>query len=166
REMLLYNVWRMGKNAIDRGNRDTWTAAPHRTGDARDPRMRDPRGYIIPSDQLDFLTATKFVDALLKNGITVQRANEAFSVNGTRYAAGSYVVRTAQAFRPHVLDMFEPQDHPDVIPYAGAPPTPPYDNTGWTLAFQMGVKFDRILEPFEGPFAPVTSVRPPPGHIT
>jgi hypothetical protein len=166
REMLLYNVWRMGKNAIDRGNRDTWTAAPHRTGDAHDPRMRDPRGYIIPSDQLDFLTATKFVDALLKNGIAVQRANEAFSVNGTRYAAGSYVVRTAQAFRPHVLDMFEPQDHPDVIPYAGAPPTPPYDNTGWTLAFQMGVKFDRILEAFEGPFAPVTSVRPPAGHIT
>ena len=59
---------------------------------------------------------------------------------------------TAQAFRPHVLDMFEPQDHPNVIPYPGAPPTPPYDNAGWTLAFQMGVAFDRVLEPFSGPF--------------
>ena len=166
RELLLYNMWRMGKNAIDRGNRDTWTAAPHRTGDPHDPRARDPRGYVIPSDQPDFPTATKFVDALLKNGIAVQRANEAFSVNGTRYPSGSYIVRTAQAFRPHVLDMFEPQDHPDVIPYAGAPPTPPYDNAGWTLAFQMGVKFDRILDVFEGPFAPVTSVRPPAGHVT
>ena len=39
-----------------------------------------------------------------------------------------------------------------MIPYPGAPPTPPYDNAGWTLAFQMGVQFDRILEPFEGPF--------------
>ena len=28
----------------------------------------------------------------------------------------------------------------------GAPPTPPYDNAGWTLAFQMGVQFDRILD--------------------
>ena len=56
-----------------------------------------------------------------------------------RYPAGSFVVMTAQAFRPHVLDMFEPQDHPNVIPYPGAPPTPPYDNAGWTLAFQMGV---------------------------
>ena len=51
----------------------------------------------------------------------------------------SYVVKTAQAFRPHVMDMFEPQDHPDDIPYPGGPPTPPYDATGYTLAFQMGV---------------------------
>ena len=35
------------------------------------PKLRDPRGYIIPSDQADFPTATKFVNALLKNGITV-----------------------------------------------------------------------------------------------
>ena len=26
---------------------------------------------------------------------------------------------TAQAFRPHVIDMFEPQDHPDNFPYPG-----------------------------------------------
>ena len=32
----------------------------------RDPAMRDPRGYILPADQPDFLTATKFVNALLK----------------------------------------------------------------------------------------------------
>ena len=165
RETLLYNVWRMGKNAIDRGNQDTWTAAPHRNGDAHDPRLRDPRGYILPAGQPDFLTATKFVDALLKNGIAVQQATEPFVVDGVRYPADSYVVRTAQAFRPHVLDMFEPQDHPDVIPYPGAAPTPPYDSTGWTLAFQMGVKFDRILDPFEGPFAPVSAVRPPRGRI-
>ena len=74
---------------------------------------------------------------------------------------------TAQAFRPHVLDMFEPQDHPNVIPYPGAPPTPPYDNAGWTLAYQMGVAFDRVLEPFTGPFERVTdwNVTPPPGRV-
>ena len=33
-----------------------------------------------------------------------------------------------------------------MIPYPGAPPTPPYDNAGWTLAFQMGVQFDRVLD--------------------
>ncbi|HSM35798.1 MAG TPA: hypothetical protein VK837_05305, partial [Longimicrobiales bacterium] len=62
------------------------------------------------------------------------------------YPAGSYVVVTAQAFRAQVLDMFEPQDHPDDIPYEGAPPVAPYDNAGWTLAYQMGVRFDRVLE--------------------
>src|SRR5205085_817120 len=51
-----------------------------------------------------------------------------------------------------VMDMFEPQQHPDVIPYPGAPPTPPYDIAGWTLAYQMGVEFDRILDDFNGPF--------------
>ena len=46
--------------------------------------------------------------------------------------------------------MFEPQDHPNDFPYPGGPPTPPYDNAGWTLAFQMGVQFDRILDDFNG----------------
>jgi hypothetical protein len=49
------------------------------------------------------------------------------------------------------MDMFEAQHHPDVFPYAGAPPTPPYDIAGWTLAYQMGVEFDRVLDPFTGP---------------
>ena len=63
------------------------------------------------------------------------------------YPAGSFVVMTDQAFRPHVIDMFEPQDHPNVFPVPGGPPTPPYDNAGWTLALQMGVMFDRDARP-------------------
>ena len=121
----------------------------------RNPQDRDARGYIIPANQPDFLTATKFVNALIKTGVAVQRATAAFSVGGTDYPAGSFIVKTAQAFRPHVLDMFEPQDHPNDIPYPGGPPTAPYDNAGWTLAYQMGVQFTRILEPFGGPFVPV-----------
>ena len=60
--------------------------------------------------------------------------------------------------------MFEPQDHPDNFPVPGAPPTRPYDNAGWTLAFQMGVEFDRILDAFTGPFEviPDWNVTPPP----
>ena len=48
--------------------------------------------------------------------------------------------------------MFEPQDHPDDFQYPGGPPIPPYDSAGWTLAFQMGVQVDRILDAFDGPF--------------
>jgi hypothetical protein len=128
----------------------------------RNPAERDPRGYIVSADQPDFLTATKFINALIKTGISVQRAASAFMVSGKNYPAGSFVVRTAQPFRPHVLDMFEPQDHPNDIPYPGGPPTPPYDNAGWTLAYQMGVQFDRILDPFGGPFAPVVGFAKPP----
>jgi hypothetical protein len=75
------------------------------------------------------------------------------------------VVKTAQAFRPYILDMFEPQEHPNDVAYPGGPPVPPYDNAGWTLAFQMGVKFDRILDGFDGPFEPFTRAAPPPGAV-
>jgi hypothetical protein len=128
--------------------------------------LRDPRGFVIPADQPDFGTATKFVNTLIKTGVTVMRASAPFTVAGKSYPANSYVVKTAQAFRPHVMDMFEPQDHPDDIPYPGGPPTPPYDATGYTLAFQMGVVFDRILDDFTGPFVKLTSdAKVPAGTI-
>ena len=211
KENFLYNIYQMGKNSIERGNRDSWTATPRRIiaaqtavsggrgsvasavpgGDEpdaagggrggrggggspedfrkllRDPAMRDPRGYILPSDQPDFPTATKFINALLKTGVTVHRATAPFTVAGKNYPAGSYVVKSAQAFRPHVLDMFEPQDHPDDIPYPGGPPTRPYDSAGWTLAFQMGVKVDRVLDGFDGTFEKLSGLqKPAPGRVT
>ncbi len=127
----------------------------------RKPELRDPRGFIIPSDQADFLTATKFVNTLIKTGVTVHRASKDFEVAGKRYPANSFVIKTAQAFRPHVLDMFEPQDHPNDFAYPGGPPIPPYDSAGWTLAFQMGVTFDRILDGFDGPFEKVEGFAKP-----
>jgi hypothetical protein len=199
REQFLFNIWQMGRNAIERGSRDTWTNTPKRValvqdritaesnGDGepqgqarrsrsaparyfdllRAPELRDPRAYVIPADQPDFPTATKFVDALLETGIVVHRATADFTAGGKRYPAGSYVVRTAQAFRPHVLDMFEPQDHPNDFAYPGGPPRPPYDNAGWTLALQMGVKFDRVLEAVDGPLAPIDAdqLRAPAGVV-
>ncbi len=130
-----------------------------------DPQYRDPRGYIIPANQDDFPTAVEFVNALLKTGITVLRSTAEFQVAGKSYPAGSFVVKTAQAFRPHVLDMFEPQDHPNDFRYPGGPPVPPYDIAGWTLALQMGIKFDRILDGFDGPFAKVNGWLTPPAEI-
>lgn len=176
RETLLYNIWLMGKNSVDRGSKDTWTMYPGRIDEIKQlvakDRMpdqmaasplkyyemlkkrewRDPRGYIIPADQPDFPTAVKFINALIKTGITIQKASAQFAVNGKTYPAGSYVVKTDQAFRPHVIDLFEPQDHPNDFQYEGGPPIAPYDSAGWTLAFQMGVKFDRVLDGFNGPF--------------
>jgi hypothetical protein len=196
REDFLYNIYLMGRNSIERGSRDHWTLHPkaieavekviekdgaEMTGPTsrytgyplkyyemlHKPEDRDPRGFILPSDQADFLTATKFMNALIKAGITVHRATEAFDVAGKTYPAGSYVVKTAQAFRPHVMDMFEPQDHPDDIPYPGGPPKPPYDNAGYTLAYAMGVEFDRILDGFDGPFEKIDDVlAPPKGQIS
>ena len=182
-EHLLFNIWRMGMNSIERGSRDSWTVLPNWIDQVaedvgargslddyeahlRNPDNRDARGYILPSDQRSFATATRFVNTLLKNGITVHQATDDFNVAGTDYPAGSYVVVTAQAFRPHVIDMFEPQNHPNDFQYPGGPPIAPYDNAGWTLALQMGVEFDRILDGFSGPFQPIPWLAEPlPGTV-
>lgn len=132
----------------------------------RNPAMRDPRGFILPSDQPDFLTATKLVNILINAGVDVHRATSAFTVAGKQYPAGSYVIKSAQAFRAHLLDMFEPQNHPDDIPYPGAAPRAPYDVTGYNIAYSMGIRFDRILDSFDGPFEKVPDViKPPAGRV-
>jgi hypothetical protein len=182
KEDFLFNMYKMAKNAVDKGSRDNWTIHPRRIAAVRealerprpngrgiapvslydsvlhDPAMRDPRGYILPSDQPDFLTATKFVNILIKAGVVVHRATAPFVVDTRSYPAGSYVVKTAQPFRAHVMDMFEPQDHPDDIPYPGGPPRPPYDVTGYNLAYSMGIKYDRLLDGFDGPFEKLADV--------
>ncbi len=181
RDELLFNIYRMGKNSIERGSKDTWSFSPKKidaiNAAAKEDKTastnafgrggmnvkyldtvmknlenRDPRGYILSADQPDFTTAIRFLNALIRTGIQVQKATASFSVAGKNYPAGSYVVKTDQAFRPHILDMFEPQDHPNDFKYEGGPPVAPYDAAGWTLAYLMNVKFDRILDDFKGPF--------------
>ncbi|HAO47727.1 MAG TPA: peptidase [Chitinophagaceae bacterium] len=181
RDELLMNIYRMGRNSVDRGSRDNWSLSPskaeeinrlyqdslkkaNRTGTAgsvslkfydsvmKNPGNRDARGYIIPADQPDLATAVEFLNALIRTGVVVQQANAEFTVAGKKYPAGSYVIKNNQAFRPHIIDLFEPQDHPNDFQYPGGPPVPPYDAAGWTLAYQMGVQFDRIMDGFDGPF--------------
>ncbi len=198
KDVLLYNRYQMGRDAIRRGQTDSWTIHPKMVAEVqaqiaaqqgggnpdaalmgrfrglpkegfqafRKPEDRDPRGYILPSSQPDFPTAVKFINTLVKNGVEIQRATRDFQVQGKSYPAGSLVVMTAQAYAPHVYDMFEPQDHPNDFEYPGGPPIPPYDNAGYTLALQMGVQFDRILDGFDGPFEAVDGmVTAPAGRV-
>ena len=132
----------------------------------KDPARRDPRVFIIGADQADFPTATKFINALRYIGVEVQQATAPLSASGKTYPAGSYVVKTAQAGRAHVLDMFEPQDHPNDMDERGIPRRP-YDSAGWTLAYQMGVKFDRVFDAVTGPLKEIEGLATPlPGKLT
>jgi hypothetical protein len=128
----------------------------------RDPDQRDARGYIVPSDQPDFGTATRFINTLIETGVRVHRITNAFVFGERTYPAGSFVVRCDQAYRAHVLDMFEPQDHPNDLQYPGGPPIAPYDVAGWTPALQMNVKFDRVFTGLTGPFTLCQDVQPLP----
>ena len=131
----------------------------------KDPARRDPRVYLLPADQQDFPTVTKFINTLRYVGIEVHQATAAFTAGGKTYPVGSYVVKAAQAGRAHVIDMFEPQDHPNDMDERGIPRRP-YDNAGWTLAYQMGVKVDRSFDEVTGAFKEIQGLATPvPGKI-
>src|SRR4029077_13217560 len=69
-----------------------------------------------------------------------------FSAGGKQYGAGSFIIRGAQPWEPYVRDLLTPQVYPDMRLYPGGPPKRPYDITGWTLNYQMGVAVDRVKE--------------------
>ena len=190
REELLLNIYKMGRHSIEAGSKDSWTLYPKRsdavaellktekvTGNIdsfqttvfnkvyKNLENRDARGYIVTANQTT--TAIDFINILIQSGIKVEKATANFSVAGKNYPAGSYIVKTNQAFRPHVIDMFEPQDHPNDFQYPGGPPVRPYDAAGWTPAFTMGIEFDRVLEDFNGPFETIAygSIQKPIGKI-
>ena len=167
-----YEEDQKSKKAVDstkKPNRENQGTLPLKYFDMlfKDQTQRDPRGYIIPSLQADFPTAVKFINALIRSGIIVSKATADFKVEGLSYPAGSYIIKTSQAFRPHILDMFEPQDYPNDFLYPGGPPVPPYDITGWTPAFTMGFKYTRELNDFEGPFEviPYGEIQSPTGDF-
>ena len=173
REEVLMNIYKMGRKSIELGSKDYWTLSPNKVekltsiagnnlktkSDSlfsvvyQNPETRDARAYIVTTDQST--THLAFINILIKSGIRVEKATKAFEVNGKKYPKGSYVVMTNQAFRPHVIDMFEPQDHPNDFQYPGGPPVRPYDSAGWTPAFTMGIQFDRILTDLQAPLETV-----------
>ena len=120
REQWLYGMYQMGSAAIDAGTRS------------------EPFAYVIGAQQHDLPAAARFVEVLMLGGVEVQRATQSFRAGDTDYPAGSYVVPMAQPFRAYAKDLLEPQKYPDRRQSPNGPPIPPYDITGWTLAYQMG----------------------------
>lgn len=128
---LLHNIYQMGRDAIKAGMSDA------------------PYAYIFSPEQWDKGEARNLVNILYRGGIEIERAAESFSVNGKKYDEGTYLIYTAQAYRPFLIDMMEPQNYPTLRQYPGGPPDPPYDLAGWTLPMQMGVNIDRIDSSFD-----------------
>lgn len=176
RRELLRDMHTMATGAIARGRTDHWTVTPalveaaRRRDDPasvfRDPLLRDPRAYVLRSDQPDWGAAQRMARALHRCGVTVRRAREPFAMNGITMPAGSLVVQCDQAYRAHILDQFEPQWHPQDV--KEGKPVAPYDAAGWTLAMQYDVQVERTFEALEGPFdvvdAEVFAACPPPGY--
>ena len=130
KEMFLTNFYRMGLDAVEKGEGEP------------------PRAFLVPTDQRDMNTALKMLQILQRGGVKIHRANANFTADGVEYPAGTYVVSMAQPFRAHAKDLLEVQRYPRRIPAPGAPPERPYDIAGWTLPLQMGVKVIKVVEAF------------------
>ncbi len=142
REDFLLNIYRMGRDSIERGNQGS------------------PYGWLIPPEQHDGSSATELVNVLMRGGLEVHITDTAIDLEGRNYPIGTYFVPAAQAFRGYAFDLLEPQHYPDRRLFPDGPPDPPYDMAGWTLPFQMGVDVHRLetpaeldLEPLDQPVA-------------
>lgn len=147
REDWLLRRYELGRDAIEQGEKG------------------HPYAYVIPTNQWDYPTAVDMVDVLRRGGLQVHQATSEFVAGSTAYPEGSYVLYAAQAFRPYLMDMMEPQNYPDRRQYPGGPPAHPYDLAGWTLPYQMGVHADRIDEAFEAEVREIEEVKVNRGEL-
>ena len=148
KEDFLYNFYLMGKQAIEKGEKEP------------------PFAFLIPPDQRDMITAIKMIETLMLGGVEVHKATDSFTADGITYPAGTYVILMSQPFRAYAKDMLERQEYPDIRLYPEGPPQAPYDYTGWTLPLQMGVKTVTIKSPFRAELAAIKEAEYPEGVVS
>jgi hypothetical protein len=144
----LNNIYQMGRDAIAAGEEGT-------------------RYYVIPADQPHADEAVNLVNVLLEGGVEVSRATESFRVDDQRFAAGSFVINAAQAFRPYIVDLLEKQTYPDTRLDPNGDIRPPYDIAGWTLPMQMGVDVRMISDNLDVDSESIQGLAlPTPGEVS
>jgi hypothetical protein len=147
RETLLYNMYQMGHDAVEKDVEGTVFA------------------YVIPKNQWDSGEARNLVNILLQGGVEMHQATKKFKVGDTEYPPGSIIAYGGQAFRPFLEDLMEKQSYPDQYQYPGGPPMAPYDLAGWTLPLQMGIEVITTTESFKAKTKELTYLSPEEGSI-
>lgn len=128
-------------------------------------RKGSPFAAVLPADQHDPPAAARMLQSLDLAAIEIYRTASSFNAGAKSYPAGSWVIPMGQPFRNYAKDLLEAQVYPVRPPRQGEAPDRPYDVTGWTLPFQMGVKVDWVAEPFDTPMQRVSPIPHPEGEI-
>jgi hypothetical protein len=147
RQLLVRSFYRMNRNQIELG--------------AREP----PYAWVIPKTQHDPPVAARLVQLLEEQGAEVHQAADNFTTGGKTFPAGSYVLLMAQPFRPFIKDLLEKQTYPVQRSSPGGPVERPYDVTGWTLPYQMGVEAVEVAKKFEAKLELLKTIPAPPGRF-
>jgi hypothetical protein len=115
RETFLENYYVKNKRAIERG------------------RTEAPFAWVIPAAQRRRGEAADLVNLLRRQGVEVQTANAPAAIGGVQVAAGDYLVRMDQPYRPVVDALLGVQYFPAANPI-------PFDDTGWSLPLLRNVE--------------------------
>ncbi|SNY71498.1 M14 family zinc carboxypeptidase [Paractinoplanes atraurantiacus] len=97
-----------------------------------------PRAYVVPAGarQRSAPAAARLVNHLIANDVRVTKARTAFTLNGRRYPAGSYVVDMHQPKRGLANVLLEAgRDISDLVPQM-------YDISGWSHRLLWGASVD------------------------
>ncbi|HKJ01240.1 MAG TPA: M14 family metallopeptidase [Longimicrobiales bacterium] len=113
-----------------------------------------PSAIVIPRSGQPDATALQTLLWTLQHGqVEIRETTAPVTVDGETFAAGSYVVPTAQPFGGYAKALLERQEYPHLLEYPGGPPKAPYDVTAHTLPLLFGVKVAAVSgpEPRSGP---------------
>jgi hypothetical protein len=128
RRYWLKNFYEIGKRAVDKWDR--W-----------------PEAWVIPADQTNQTGVRYVLRILTMADVEVHKAEAAFSADGIRFPAGSWVVPMHQPYASFAQAMLEVQHYPDLRAYPGGPPLRPYDVTAQTLPYLMDVDAVALDQP-------------------
>jgi hypothetical protein len=123
-----------------------------------------PYAYVISARQ-DTIALATLLGILQRGQVEIRTALQAFTLQGQRHPAGTYVVVLRQPYAAFAKTLLEPQRYPDRRLYPGGPPERPYDVTAHTLPLLMGVTAVVAPDSLRVPLsAPVSAPRATPGY--
>lgn len=121
KDTLLYNYYLKGKMNMQKA--------------AGEP----PYAFIIPQNAGDNADVTDMINNLRAHLLEIHRAAAPFTVAGTQYAAGDYVILTNQPYGMVAKNLLMAQNY--------VPVKSTFDVTGWTYGFLRDVKTVEVMEP-------------------
>jgi hypothetical protein len=113
---VLYNYWKKGANAVERG------------------RSEAPYAFVIRREGQPRYQLHRLIETLLDQRIEVGRLDENVRIDETSFSRGDFLVRLDQPYGRFARSLLEPQRFPEDAEHL------PYDDVAWTLPMLYGVE--------------------------
>ncbi len=120
-----------------------------------------PYAYVIPANQRDPYAVYDLLKIFDFGKARIERASRAFTADGRRYGAGSYILKVNQPLGRWIDQLLRVDRYPDEArKCATCPLILPYSETSDNLAMLFGVTATPIASPFEAVTQQVRDIKP------